>query len=287
MATELHTFDPDGDLLLILSRPALDAVENKTESSADSTTNTPADSETQGGSVNTGSQTAAQEESAAGDTAGTSADSFDHLNAEDDGESEEKRPHIVVRMLVSSKHMMLASPVFKAMLQHSAFKEGKKLSSAGKVEVPLPDDDPAPFKIVLDIIHGRNKQVPRKIDLDTLTKISIVVDKYQMTEGVQSYSEGWIEALREDLPTKYVTGKDAQLVHRWLGISWVFERGMEFRTMTQLIERGCHSNLAEDIEEGLPIPDLIISSLLSHLSWISSELTDLRLNIGEASRGSF
>jgi hypothetical protein len=166
--------------------------------------------------------------------------------------------------------MMLASPVFKAMLQHSTFKEGKKLSSAGKVEVPLPDDDPTPFRIVLDIIHGRNKQVPRKIDLEMLTKMSIVVDKYQMTEGVQSYSEGWIEALREDLPTKYVTEKDTNLVHRWLGISWVFEKSEEFKKMTQLVEQGCWANLVEDMEEGLPIPDLVICTCLLILKFFSA-----------------
>lgn len=39
-----------------------------------------------------------------------------------------------VGMLVSAKHLMLASPVFKAMFKHS-FLEGETLRSTGKVEV--------------------------------------------------------------------------------------------------------------------------------------------------------
>jgi RecG-like helicase len=38
-----------------------------------------------------------------------------------------------VHMLVASKSLMLASPVFKAMLQKDTFKEGRELHSTGKV----------------------------------------------------------------------------------------------------------------------------------------------------------
>jgi hypothetical protein len=58
-----------------------------------------------------------------------------------------------IRMLVSSRHLMLASPVFKAMLQYSNFKEGEELHANGRAEVPMPDDDPVAFKILLDIIQ--------------------------------------------------------------------------------------------------------------------------------------
>lgn len=45
-----------------------------------------------------------------------------------------------VEMLVSAKHLMLASPVFYAMFKYN-FLEGDTLRSTGRVEVPLPDDD--------------------------------------------------------------------------------------------------------------------------------------------------
>lgn len=40
--------------------------------------------------------------------------------------------------------MMLASPVFNAMLKRG-FKEGEELRADGKVEIPLPDDDEFAF----------------------------------------------------------------------------------------------------------------------------------------------
>lgn len=278
MATELYTFDYDGDLLLVLSRPA-DATENETEEAGERICNTPAGSptrETNGdGSVENGdamTDTAGSTGQSNVDDKAASTEPPDNSAPKGDETSEEKEPDIIVHMLVSSKHMMLASPVFKAMLQHNTFKEGRKLRAARKVEVPLPDDDPTPFRIILDIIHGRNRQVPRKVDLETLTSISIVVDKYQMAEAVESLSDGWIEALREGLPTKYETEKEApvgapvgaQIVHRWLGISWVFGKDQEFKAMSELIERNCYADLKEDIEERLPIPDLVLSTLSRH-----------------------
>jgi len=46
-------------------------------------------------------------------------------------------PVFNVHIRVSSKHMMLASPVFKAMLQHGNFKEGCELGTHGTANVPL------------------------------------------------------------------------------------------------------------------------------------------------------
>jgi hypothetical protein len=267
MATEPHTFDPDGDLLLILSRPAYDDTDSNAETSAEETTNTPSESVARGngedaaasGDIPQGTAGQTEADGVENET-GTSVGSADHESVDDDGAPDKRKPDVAVHMLVSAKHMMLASPVFKAMLQHSTFKEGRKLSSTGTVEVPLLDDDPAPFKIILDIIHGRNKSVPRQINLQSLTSVSILVDKYRMAESVESFSDGWIDALKEYLPTKYVTQEDAQDVHRWLGISWVFGKDEEFKKMTALVERGCYAALAEDIEEGLPIPDLIVGT---------------------------
>ncbi|QSZ36636.1 hypothetical protein DSL72_006517 [Monilinia vaccinii-corymbosi] len=70
-----------------------------------------------------------------------------------------------VTMLVSSKHMTLASPVFDAILSNGRFKEGTELLIKGKVEIELPDDDPVAFAIGANVIHHRNKMVP--VELDT------------------------------------------------------------------------------------------------------------------------
>jgi BTB/POZ domain len=293
MVTETHTFDPDGDLLLILSRSSHEDAESNTETSGKGATNTPAESVARGGS---GEDAVANEDAPPGTAGQTEVVGVDNetgtpteLASEEsslsDFTSGAKKPDILVHMLVSAKHMMLASPVFKAMLEHSTFKEGRKLSSAGKVEVSLPDDDPTSFKIILDIIHGRNKQVPRQISLQLLTEISVLVNKYQMTEAVESFSEGWIDALKGGLPTKYTRDEEIWVVHYWLGISWVFGKDEEFKNMTALTERGCYAPLAEEIEESLPNfrPDFRYVSL-NHLH-VSCPENTFRFDLSEARRG--
>jgi hypothetical protein len=105
-------------------------------------------------------------------------------------------PVFNVHMRVSSKHLTMVSPVFKAMLHRGNFREGRELGNTGSVDVPLPDDNPDAFLIILDVLHGYHRKVPRDISLLMLTCISILVDKYQMVEAVEVFSNGWIEHLK-------------------------------------------------------------------------------------------
>jgi hypothetical protein len=101
-----------------------------------------------------------------------------------------------------------------------------------------------------------------------------------MAEAVESFSDGWIEALKEYLPTKYITDQETRagplIVYRWLGISWVFSRKEEFKEMTKLIELSCHANLKEDVEDGLPIPDLVLGSIPCHVVFLQTDIVQTR-----------
>ncbi|KAF4629274.1 hypothetical protein G7Y89_g8873 [Cudoniella acicularis] len=136
-----------------------------------------------------------------------------------------------IYMVVSYRHLMLASPVFNAMLQHQNFKEGKALSE-GKAEVLLPDDGPDAFEILLNIIHGRSRAVPM-------------------------FSDTRIGALNETLPKT----SDNKEVMPWLGIAWVFKKPAEFKYLTKILEHEQDDKM-EDIQEVIPIPDIIIGSRL-------------------------
>ena len=131
-----------------------------------------------------------------------------------------------ISMRVSSQHIMLASSVFKAMLSRE-FKEGVTLQKQGLLELPLPDDDPKALLILLNIIHGHVWDVSRQINLQMLTKIAILVDKYEFHESIALFSEIWIEKLEATLPTSFTN--DAI---QWLCISCVFGRTLEFKKMT-------------------------------------------------------
>ncbi|KAI9768640.1 MAG: hypothetical protein M1839_004000 [Geoglossum umbratile] len=157
-----------------------------------------------------------------------------------------------VRFRVSSRHMILASPVFKVMLRQE-FKEAIVLRSTGKLEVTLEDDCPAAFLILLNIIHGHVRLVPREIDLDMLTRVAIIVDKYDCLEVVEIFSDMWFSKLRKKLP-----GSFTKTLLPWLCITWVFERADEFMLMTQIAQRESTGNIEEELANGLPIPSSIL-----------------------------
>lgn len=263
MTVESLTFDPDGDLLLLFSCLADPTLTESEESSDLVDAQVVETNEVNVPDGNANAAAESQEETA--DTPREIAASIDKdtpAEVKDGKEVRAREPDIEVHMLVSAKHMMLASPVFRAMLRLDNFKEGKTLQSTGKVEVSLPDDDPAAFAVLLNIVHGRTRKVPRTIDLELLAGISILVDKYQMHEVVEMYSDAWIEDLKAGTPTDYTPNETATMVMTWLGIAWVFRKAEQFKHLTLIVEQEGDDLVEEDIAEGTPIPDSIISKQL-------------------------
>lgn len=97
-----------------------------------------------------------------------------------------------IRMRLSSKILKLLSTVFKAMLKHS-FNEGEALRSAGFVEIPLPDDDPVAFAILMNISHGKSHHIPRQTSLQTLFHFAVLVDKYSTFQATTFFANLWLE----------------------------------------------------------------------------------------------
>jgi hypothetical protein len=158
-----------------------------------------------------------------------------------------------VHMRVSSKHLILASPTFRSMLGPN-FEEGQRLRIEGSTDIALGDDDPDAFEILLNIIHGLTRKVPRSVSLDMLTKLAVLVNYYQMHEVVELFSDTWIDNLaREGLPLSYCPEAIS-----WLLITWVFHKPLEFREVSRVIELGCDETLEDDFDESLPIPPPIL-----------------------------
>ncbi|KAI9641996.1 hypothetical protein NHQ30_009866 [Ciborinia camelliae] len=214
-------YDPDGDLVLVLTRePEWEDTNDGADSGA------PAESPSK--------EDYSENDFAANKPGDTSED---------------------VHMLVSSKHMSLASPVFKAMLQRSNFKEGRELASVGKVKISLPDDDPDAFAILMCVIHGRTRSVPREVDLDMLSRICTLVDKYQLHEVVEIMSDRWISLLESELPEEFTDG-----LLPWLSISWVFEKSSIFKEVTRIIERQSNGRIGQDRDD-IPIPKRVLDAI--------------------------
>jgi hypothetical protein len=108
MAIEFNSFDPDGDLFLLLGpHPKID---DDTECSSPADVGTP-------------------ETSSTTDSGTNDDDGFRNSTTLAEGSSEESAARArAVHMLVSSKSLMLASPVFRAMLRHDTFPGGQDVT---------------------------------------------------------------------------------------------------------------------------------------------------------------
>lgn len=163
-----------------------------------------------------------------------------------------------IRVQCSSKHLSLASEVFKAMLSQN-FKEGVVLRSKRTLKLPLPDDDPGALLILLNIIHGQTKEVPREVDLHMLARIAILVDKYRLQMVVGILSHIWVDLLKEDIP-----GGWTEDLRRWMFISWVFRCSEEFEDATWVAEYESESRIDESGEIDLPIPQILVGQYYHH-----------------------
>lgn len=92
-------------------------------------------------------------------------------------------------MRVSSKHLILASATFNTSLGSNKFSEGRTLQKEGNVVVPLAEEEPDATVIVMHIIHGQTKKVPRQITLEMLRKIALVIIHRQLHEAVEPFSD--------------------------------------------------------------------------------------------------
>lgn len=168
---------------------------------------------------------------------------------------ERKKSKRKMRVQCSSKHLTLASPVFNAMLSRN-FKESAALRSVGTLELPLPDDDPAALLILLYLMHWQTNAVPLDLQLDMLTRIAIMVDKYQLQMVVVIISGIWIDRLKDNIPQTWTED-----LRRWLFISHVFQRPTEFKFATEIAEQQCGSRIDESEEIALLIPSSIVGQL--------------------------
>ena len=164
--------------------------------------------------------------------------------------SDEKGLWQAVRIRVSSKHLTLASPVFRTMLSVK-YKEGLNLYSQGHAELPLPDDNPTAFLIILHLIHGQIKKVPRKIDLWMLTELAILVDKYELSEAVEMLLDYWLQDFESTIP---LTLNNDLLP--WICISWVFKKSDIFKKVAKIAQTESEGLL---VANQLPIPECVLS----------------------------
>jgi hypothetical protein len=103
---------------------------------------------------------------------------------------------------------------------------------------------------VLNIIHGRNKEVTRgDTTLRFIADMTVIVNYYECVEAASLAADLWRE--RVDVPKKY--GKESIML---LFISWVFSWDAMFSSMAQLVME--HGEGLEHVEtNNLPIATIL------------------------------
>ncbi|KAL9639523.1 MAG: hypothetical protein Q9164_000876 [Protoblastenia rupestris] len=90
-----------------------------------------------------------------------------------------------------AKVLGLASPVFKAMLS-PRFAEGQGSASACCPRtLNLPEDDPGMMLLICQKLHFHSEQTKTSFDLQSLSKLALLCDKYDLARGLES----WLETL--------------------------------------------------------------------------------------------
>jgi hypothetical protein len=93
-----------------------------------------------------------------------------------------------VRVRCSSKHLALASTYFRRIFE-GPWKENTNDSTGSPRTVQALNWDKQALLVILNIIHGRTRAVPRHINLEMLAKIAVMVDYYGCLEAVEHFVE--------------------------------------------------------------------------------------------------
>lgn len=164
-----------------------------------------------------------------------------------------RAPEISFR--VSSEHLALASRVFRTMLFEGP-PESEQLVPDGRLSHSIKMENISAFEMLLRIVHGRFKNVPHTINLETLTSVAVLVDEYEFHEATFFFCLTWVEHLKDSMPQR--TGSDLLC---WIFISWSLKRPVEFQNATRIAERESIGRVDENYETCFTIPNKIIGML--------------------------
>lgn len=105
-------------------------------------------------------------------------------------------------LLVSSKVLSLASPVFARMLGPNFAEGSRKVSASAPAIVRLPDDNAAAMQILCGAIHYQINDVSQPVQPTQLENLAVLCDKYDCVRALKPWTTAWFTAALEDYPSK-------------------------------------------------------------------------------------
>lgn len=130
---------------------------------------------------------------------------------------EETTDSAPVTFRVASQSLIQTSSVLKAAL-NGRWKEGLVAEDGGK-NLETEGWDSEAMYIVLSAMHHRTKDIPRKVTLEMLCKIAVLVDYYELHDTLYFFLDLWVDDLWNPIPQAY--GRDLIL---WICITSIFHR---------------------------------------------------------------
>ncbi|KAK3329152.1 hypothetical protein B0H66DRAFT_14848 [Apodospora peruviana] len=180
--------------------------------------------------------------------------------------------HPGLRIKVSSKHLSFASRAFKSKLQVGGSRK-TITQSDGRVHISVAAGfDPRAVTTVMNAIHGRGSKVPRAVDLETLAKIALFVDKFQLFDALEVYADRWISNLLKDHLDAMASESSQRDLVFWIFVSYVFRRPEVFKSATKAVAINTSGPIQNS---GLPIREKIIK----HIDLQRQELVSRALDI--------
>lgn len=160
---------------------------------------------------------------------------------------------VLAQFRLSSKHLVLSSGYFKRMMT-GPWKEAVR-DSESNFAVDASDWDETAFLALMNIIHGRTRDVPPKVDIAFASRIAVMTDYYQCHQVVELWFENiWKKQIDSWTSCKYW---DTLILN--LFTSWVFPDPSIFSNMTLTASK---LSLGPIQTMGLPIPEDIISIII-------------------------
>ena len=104
--------------------------------------------------------------------------------------------------------------------------------------------------VLLNLIYGHTREVPRKVELWMFAELTILVDKYKLLETTGMVADYWFRSLKSDIPQTF-TNK----LLPWVCLSWVFQKPEIFKKVTRVAQIEQHSKTVTTSSDVVPRGD--------------------------------
>lgn len=156
-----------------------------------------------------------------------------------------------------SRTLARSSPVFSRILYGSSAEDINQTGRTGERLVKLPHDDPVPFAIFLNIIHGHFDRIPKDTTVKTLYDLITLTNYHDATRTLAPWADSWIASISQ------LSNHDRRSVFQILCISWELRCTRGFAETAQyILIHSRKSGLASIPDDGgLKIPPDIIERI--------------------------